>query len=167
MKILITGPESTGKSTLALLLADALDITYIPEIARSYLESRNGEYSPEDIETIARLNVESVKELGDSDFIHDTYLLNLKIWFEVKYGYCPQWIEEEWIKMPFDLVLLSYPDVEWSEDPLRESPNDRMGLFQRFKSELEAHNLPYIVINGTGSTRLENAIDIINKKLIS
>ena len=163
MRILITGPESTGKSSLGLALSEATGIIYVPEIARSYIGGLEREYGPEDIETIAKLNIQSVKELGQNSFIHDTYLLNLIIWMKVKFGTLPSWIELEWSKANFDLVLLCYPDLEWEEDPLRESPNSRMQLYQLFEEGLSNISMPIGIIKGMGSQRIQNAIDIINQ----
>ena len=102
MRILITGPESSGKSTLGLALSKEIGIPYIPEIARSYLETLNGDYDPKDIEAIAKLNIQSLEGIRtDHSFIHDTYLLNLIIWMQVKYGSNPSWIDTEWSEARF------------------------------------------------------------------
>ena len=66
-------------------------------------------------------------------------------------------------KPDFDLVLLCYPDLEWEKDPLRESPNSRLELFELFEDGLSNLSVPVGIIKGKGSERIQNAIDIINQ----
>jgi len=135
--ILITGPESTGKSTLASQLSEELGHIMIPEYGRTYLEKNGPEYSYKDIEIMALDHMEQVKAADNNSLILDTYLLNYKIWSEYKFGKVSDKIIELLTECRFDLILLMEPDIEWSEDPLRENPGDRAVLFDIYKNEME------------------------------
>ncbi|OAV45258.1 AAA family ATPase [Lewinella sp. 4G2] len=153
MKILITGPESSGKSTLARRLAIALSGTYVPEFAREYLAERNGEYEREDLVAILRgqQNLERAAELsGRSPLVCDTGALVLYVWSQVKYGAAHPLITQAVAKMDYDHIFLCAPDLPWAPDPLREhsDPADRQAIFDRYVAVLEDFGLSYRVVAG-------------------
>ena len=164
-KIAITGPESTGKSKISQELASNFACKWVPEFAREYLEARKGIYQEEDLLLILKGQLEAEKkaekELNDF-LICDTDPLVIKIWSEVKYGRIDSEIEEAWKKHHYDLYLLMYPDIAWTDDPLRESKEIRMTLFDLYQKELEKLNRPYIVIKGKGEERKSNSLKAIN-----
>ena len=149
MKILITGPESSGKTTLAKKLAQKYNYKYIPEYARLYLEKQgaNYKYTKTDLLKIAQGQYDSIQSLK-SNFIADTFLLNIKVWSEYKYGTCNPWIVDHILKIQFDKVLLLKPNTPWVSDLLRETPYDRDRLFDIFRKELEAMSLSYYTVDG-------------------
>lgn len=156
MKIAITGPESTGKSTLAKFLSKEYNSTYIREIAREYLEKIERPYSYEDVLEIARLQTLAWEDAcisGTSSIIADTELLVIKIWLEHRFGLCPEWIKDKLRAQIFDLYLLCNIDLPWEPDPLREHSDKREYFFQLFKSELEKLGFPYIIIEGQNEER--------------
>ena len=141
MKILVTGPESSGKSTLARALAWCLDGIYVAEEARYYLYELDRPYRQADLDTIWHrqlLAEESAISSGSSFVVCDTGPEVLRIWSEVKYGTCSSLIGEAVRTRRYDLTLLAYPDIPWTYDPLREAPDEaaRMQLFQRYASLL-------------------------------
>ena len=122
-KIVVIGPESTGKSTLSEALATALHTVWVPEYAREYLEHLNRPYSETDLQAIARgqlLKEGEVAPLVNKVLICDTDLYVIKVWSEHKYGRCHASILEEIARRKYDLYLLTGIDMPWSPDPLRE-----------------------------------------------
>ena len=168
--IAFTGPESSGKSTLSKKIAEDFDAFYSPEYAREYLEERNGEYSYEDLEVIAK---EQSKRWFSGILqaaplmILDTELTTIKIWSEVRFGKTSEWLEEHYLNQNIDLYVLCKPDLKWQDDPLRESPSieEREDLFRLYKNELEELNRPYAIVSGEGDQRLEMTRKIIREFL--
>lgn len=142
----IIGPESTGKSTLARYLAKRYNGVYVPEYAREYVEKLDRPYTYEDVETIARHQIEELQGLGDGLYFFDTELIITKVWFEYKYGSCPDWLEKAIRDYPMDTYLLTYPDIEWEPDPVRENPAIRLELFERYEHEVQSLDIPYYVV---------------------
>ncbi|VAW28888.1 Ribosylnicotinamide kinase, partial [hydrothermal vent metagenome] len=95
----------------------------------------------------------------------DTDLLVTKIWCEVVFGTCPEWIEQEFHLHRYDLYLLCYPDIPWEPDPLRENPDDREKLFTLYRQALEENNLPFRVVKELGDVRFENARTFVDEIL--
>jgi NadR type nicotinamide-nucleotide adenylyltransferase len=168
-RIVITGPESTGKTTLAEALATHYRAPLVPEYARTYLELlQPPPYSQADILTIAKAQVAQEKfylRQADRYLFCDTGLLALKVWSEFKYGDCNPWIVEQIHQQSYDLFLLSGIDVPWEYDPLRESKQDREKLYEIFKSELETLNWNTIELKGNVKARLSTAISAISSSL--
>jgi len=168
-KIVITGPESTGKTTLAEALAAHYRAPLVPEYARTYLEIlQPPPYSQADILTIAKAQVaweEYYLRQTERLLFCDTGLLVLKVWSEFKYGQCDPWILEQIDRRSYDLCFLCGIDVPWEFDPLRESKQDREKLYEIFKSELEALNCDPIELKGNVKARLSTAISAISSSL--
>lgn len=166
-KIVITGPESTGKTTLCMQLAKQYNSVYIPEYARFYVENLNRKYTYEDIEHIARKQVTLEKEFvskANSYLFYDTYLIITKIWFVWCYEQYPKWVDEEIANGEIDLFLLLNTDIQWEKDLIRENNGEnRQKLFELYKNELEKFHKNYIIINGIGQERFRNALNAINK----
>jgi NadR type nicotinamide-nucleotide adenylyltransferase len=166
MRVAITGPESTGKSTLASALADHYNTSWVPEYARDYLNKLNRPYTYEDVEKIAIGQIELEDKLASTAIkvlFCDTELIVIKIWLEYKYNKVPDWIEEEIKKRQYDLILLCDIDIPWEPDPLRENPDLRKFFFDWFVKEIKANQFKYIVISGSEKQRLESAIIAIDQ----
>ena len=163
-RIAITGPESTGKSWLAENLAAHYHTVWVPEFAREYLEDLGKPYEKEDIVRIAagQLEREEVKAQSASGYLFcDTEMLVTKIWSDVKYGECDQWILNQLESHRYDLYLLCDIGLPWEYDPLREHPEMRQYLFDTYLQELTSRNLPFHVVRGSGQARLQNAVRFI------
>lgn len=164
-KIIFTGPESTGKTTIAKAAAMHYGIDWVKEYARVYLNNLERSYQEEDLLLIAKgqSNAESnLAKTGVPFLICDTSFLVLKIWSEVKYGSCHPWIKTQLYKQPASLYFLCDIDVEWEYDPLREHPKQRAILFDRYRSELDALKVPYIVLRGDKNKRKIQVIDLLS-----
>ena len=144
----IIGPESTGKSTLANYLAHRYNGVLIPEYARDYMENLapSYEYTYNDVEAIARYQVQQMQSLTDGILVFDTELIITKVWFLHKFGKCPDFVEQALRDFPMDVYLLCYPDIPWQHDPVRENPNIRDYLFDWYEREIQALNIPYYII---------------------
>ena len=163
-KIAITGPESTGKSVLSQQLADHYHTCWVPEYARGYIDKLNRPYDQEDILLIAKGQVRSEQacyKKANSFLFCDTELIVTKIWSEVKFGNCNEWILSKIIEHRYDLFLLCDIDLRWEDDPQREHPYERDYLFNLYKKELTSRDFPFFVISGFGKERLNNAIRAI------
>ena len=169
IRIVITGPESSGKSTLARELALHYKTVWVEEYAREYIGNLRRDYNYSDILEIAKGQISRENELADKAnkfLICDTGLLVPKIWCDVKYGKYHKWISEKIENHKYDLYLLCDIDIEWQFDILREHPQKRNELFHLFLNELNIRNLPFKVIRGTGDLRIQNAISIIDSMFV-
>ncbi len=173
MKIAISGPESSGKTALALSLAMHYRTFYIPEFARAYLEKREGKYALNDLNEIISGHVNwwvcaSANAPADGLRFQDGDFSILRVWEEVRFKSCSLQLEEFRKAIGYDLVLLCKPDLPWEYDPLRESKDNREELFKRYAEVLDEWKQEYRVISGLGAVRIQNAINAIeafaNKK---
>jgi len=162
MKILITGPESSGKTYLANALGKALNISVVEEYARTYLEENGPEYTCKDLSRIAGAHLKQVDTFNHDRYILDTFLLNIKIWSQDKFDRCEPWIIKEIEQLSFDKVLVLAPNIEWQPDPLREDPSNRTELFDKFIEELDALKWDYAIIDKLEEERIKQALDYIN-----
>lgn len=166
-RILITGPESTGKSELTGILADHYGGESVSEFARGYIENLGQPYGYSDVEHIARQQAKDYieSESARNWVFFDTWLIITKVWFEYVYGRVPDWIDDRIRQARFDLVLLCAPDIPWISDPVRENRGEkRQELFDRYKLELERFNLEWEIVTGTGDERFSRAKQLINRK---
>jgi len=160
LKIAITGPESTGKSTLSEQLATHYNTVWVPEYARTYIGNLGRDYTIDDIEAIARgqLQLEQELEAGAGTIlISDTDLLVLKIWSEHAFGRCPEFIVEQLEQQNYNLYLLMGVDLPWEPDPQREHPHLRQFFYDWYKRELQAMGVPFAEISGQQHERFNNA----------
>ena len=162
-KIAVVGPESSGKSRLTQELALHFNEPWVEEVAREYLEQRDGQYDEKDLLHIAKkqLENEKIQQKGARQFLFcDTNLLVILIWSQWKYNRISPDLLNLWKADDYDLHLLCAPDLPYEEDPLRENPllEERETLFQYYKEWLEKSNIPFRIVSGIGSSRLENSI---------
>ena len=150
LKIIITGPESSGKTTLSQQLSTHFNIPFAKEFARTYIDALDRDYIMDDLLLIAKGQLESEfnSQLLDSD------LITIKIWSEYKYGSCDKWIFDqiEIQKTEKRFYLLCKPDIPWQADNQRENPNDRKELFEIYKKELEVLGPDYFIVEGGNRT---------------
>ena len=166
-KIVISGPESSGKTELAGFLSKRLSSAVIPEYAREYVEKLGRPYQFEDVEHIANVQWEQYQENVKKNYpylIMDTFLVITKIWFKEVFGIVPEWIDWCLEEADIDLCLLCFPDLEWVKDPVRENPGERRKeLFDIYHTEIIRLGIACEVIRGSGENRFVNALSAINK----
>lgn len=165
IRIALLGPESTAKSTLTEQLAAHYNTTCVKECARAYLQTIHRHYVMDDILKIAELQLEEEaiqSEMANAKIFIDTELINLKVWSLDVYKTCPQYITDSIQTHPYHFYLLTYPDLPWEPDPLRENPGRREFFFNWYEKELKELNANYAIIKGSGKERLKNCINVID-----
>ena len=167
LKVVVTGPESSGKSTLTEYLHQHFESEKVDEYSRSFLESLNRPYQQEDLVTIAKRQLKAQKAAEEKGglVICDTGIEVIKIWSEFKYGNCPKTLASMDDASSIDLFLLCSPDLPWVFDPLRENPNDRDVLFNLYKQYLDAKEARYEIIYGEENERSALAVKALNDLL--
>ena len=164
-RVCVFGPESTGKTTLAAQLADALDTVWVPEYARTLIERNAGNIVYEDIERIARghrASEEALARQANRVLVSDTDLLATTIWSDVLFGRVPEGLVKTAVSRCADLYLLCDVDVPWEADVARYLPDERRSFYERCKRELERHSCRYIEVRGTREQRLALALEAIS-----
>lgn len=166
IKVAVIGPECTGKSDLSASLADHFNTEWVPEYARGYLDNLTRPYEEHDLITIAhgQLRLEDAW-FADANklMICDTNLYVVKVWSEFKFGKCSPEILNQIDSRHYDLYLLTYIDIPWEEDRLREHPDKRQQLFDIYRKEMENQPVPFVEIRGDRGQRRKTAIEAIEK----
>lgn len=161
LKIVVTGPESSGKTTLASALAERLGAVCVPEFSRVYLQHLGRNYTQADLPRIAAGQMaweDWHAEHARASIVCDTDLTVLHIWSLHKYGVIEPFIAETLARRRADFYLLAAPDFEWQPDPLRENPHDRDVLFGKYEALLRELEVPFLVLRGDPATRLATAV---------
>ncbi len=166
-RILILGPESTGKSTLAEMLAQHYAEPWVPEVARAYLEGLNRPYTYEDLLSIGKRQLDLEDELAVTakNFLFcDTDLRVIQVWSQHRFGKVDPWVLEEIARRTYGLILLCAPDLPWQEDPLREHPELEMReeFFDSYQQLTEASGFPWALISGETAERLSASIQAVD-----
>jgi hypothetical protein len=167
-RIAVIGAESTGKTTLARSLALRFQTVWVPENAREFMNLHTGDYTVEDIEKIAREQLQQENRLATTAnelIFVDTELIIAKVWCVDVFGHCTEWIEKNITEHKYDLYLLTTNDLPWVADPLRVNAQRRDYNFNWYKRELEHYGLPFEIISGRYEARLLGAIKAIRKHL--
>jgi NadR type nicotinamide-nucleotide adenylyltransferase len=169
-KVVVIGPESTGKSTLCQKLAEHYNTLWVPEYAREYLEKNGREYSYDDLLIIAKGQIEREEKTIQQLTTHhsllfiDTNMYVMKVWAEFVFNKCHNWILNRIAERDYDLYLLCDIDLPWVEDVLREYPDKKIRekLFFFYKELMTNQSTPWRIISGNYEERLEKAIKIID-----
>jgi len=193
-KIVVIGPESTGKSTLCEKLANHYNTKWVPEYAREYLEKKGTEYIFDDLLTIAKGQIDLeegiwhevsgasgqqsatndktqtsfVSPLGDRGLLFiDTDLYVMKVWSEFVFNKCHNWILNRIAERKYDLYLLCDVDLPWIEDRLREYPDKKIRekLYHFYKDLMINQSIPWCNISGNYEERFEKAVHFIETSI--
>jgi len=170
LRVVLYGPESTGKSTLAAQLSAHYSAPQVAEFARGYLQEKfdvNGHLCAyEDILPIAigqrKAENQALSMAGDL-LICDTDILETYVYCDYYFEAVPQELQRAVTAAHYDLYLLMDIDTAWAPDDLRDRPRDRKQLFDRFEEALEKFNHSYMLINELGHQRFLNAVAAIDK----
>lgn len=168
IKVGIIGPESTGKTALAQKLAEAYKTLWVPEYAREYLTNLGRPYVQSDLLEIAQGQIDSVKaarKKANRILFIDTDIHVIKVWSDYKYGNCDPWITQKLEMNACDVYLLTYHDIPYEDDPLRENPDDRDALFDMYENLVTNRKLSYMVMKGPLEARVKAAKSYINRLL--
>jgi NadR type nicotinamide-nucleotide adenylyltransferase len=171
-KIVIIGPESTGKSSLCTQLASHYKTDWVKEYAREYLLENGTAYTFENLLEVAKGQIEleetAIENMLQSDtgllFI-DTNMYVMKVWCEFVFEKCHHWILNTIVERKYDLYLLCNIDLPWVKDELREYPDlvTREKLYHHYKDIMLNQQVPWIDICGNYEERLQKAIDAVNE----
>lgn len=179
-KVVVIGPESTGKSTLCKQLASHFNTLWCEEYAREYLLAHGTSYTPADLLTIAKgqLALEETytketvalinKESSTPPLLFvDTDMYVMKVWSEYVFGLCDFFILDELVKQKYELYLLCNIDLPWVKDELREYPDEqpRIELFHIYKDILINQTTPWVMISGNYEERLSTAVKAVESLL--
>ena len=167
-KVVIIGPECSGKTTLSSALAAHYKTNWVPEYARHYIDRLDRPYNEKDLLPMAKGQLSTEDQLiktANKVLICDTNLLVIKVWQEHKYGGCYPEVLDRIKNRVYDLYLLTHVDIPWKDDPQREHPDLRDFFFNLYKKELLERNLPFVEIKGEFAERKKAAIAAIDKLL--
>ena len=178
-KIVVIGPESTGKSTLCTQLAKHYNTLWCPEFAREYLLTHGTTYAYNDLLSIAKGQI-ALEEKYESEIFHsahsagreilfiDTDMYVMKVWSEFVFGKCHRFILEQIVKRKYDLYLLCNVDLPWMPDELREYPDleTRKKLYYTYKDIMINQSVPWVEISGQYNVRLEKAVDAVERLIL-
>jgi NadR type nicotinamide-nucleotide adenylyltransferase len=174
-KIVVIGPESTGKSTLCRQLAEHYSTSWVPEFARDYLLANGCNYSYNDLLPIAEGQINSEdkyyrelinkSETATPILFIDTDLYVMKVWSEFVFNKCDNRILTMLVKRKYDLYLLCNTDLQWEPDEMREYPDlfSREKLFHHYKDALINQNVPWVEISGDYDQRFAKAIQAVEQ----
>lgn len=170
VKVALFGPESTGKTTLSNHLARYYNSVWCPEYAREYLQKKWNDQrkvcEEKDMLPIAYGQMNTENELAQKAtdvLICDTALLETMVYYELYYNQCDSSIKEAALSNSYDIYFLTYIDVPWEYDDLRDHPDQREELFELFKSTLDRYNKPYIILKGGKKERLDKAVEVVDQ----
>jgi len=175
VKVVLFGPESTGKSTLSELLARHYNTVWVPEYAREYLQDKwnNQRKTCEQKDlipiAIGQMGLENeLAKKADKILICDTDLLETKVYSEEYYGgFVDPDLDRAATESQYDLYLLSYIDTPWEADDLRDRPTQREEMFRAFERALVNNQRPYVILKGRVKERMNTAVQAIDKILTS
>ncbi|MCH8546450.1 MAG: ATP-binding protein [Cryomorphaceae bacterium] len=156
--ICVTGPESTGKSTLTRMLANRFSVKSASEYARVYLSGKNS-YGYSDLLLIAIGQQEVISQVQSEAkdlFFSDTDLLTIVIWSKYRYGKVDVNVHRMWKENLPNKYLLCAVDIPWEDDPLREHPQKRDEIFQIYEKLIKSSGVPYELVKGDRQVFAEN-----------
>ncbi len=165
LRIVATGSESTGKTSLAEELARHYRAELVPEFVREYAETRHGVIEFSDHGPIARGQIaveDAALASGNPIIVQDTDLLSTVVYCEHYFGKCPAWIAEAAVDRAPDLYLLCEIDVPWVADGVRDRGHMRETMQQLFRDAVKESGAPVAAITGSRSERLARAIEAID-----
>ncbi|HRE51828.1 MAG TPA: ATP-binding protein [Flavitalea sp.] len=167
-RIVILGPESTGKTTLSSELARRYRTEWVPEYAREHLLTHGTTYTYDDLLLIAQKQLEQEDRIAagakNNLLFVDTDMHVMKVWCEFVFNACHQWIIDRIVEREYHFYLLCNTDLPWTKDELREYPDleSRQKLFRMYKENMIEQQTPWIEVGGTDQERLRTAIAAVD-----
>lgn len=171
LRVVVTGSECTGKTTLAGALAEHYATVWVPEFVRQYVDEKQGPLGYEDVEPIARGQIQLEDRLAAEAsrmLVQDTDLLSTVVYSRHYYGRCPRWIEEALDERLADLYLLAGIDVPWVPDgEQRDRGEHREEMQELFRAALEERGPAFIEVHGSRRRRLAQAVGVVDELLVA
>lgn len=168
-RVVLTGAESTGKTTLAARLAAHYDTVWLPEYVRRFVEEKGGAPVAADVAPLVRGHLAAEAALlpcARRLLVYDTDLLSTCLYSRYYFGACPAWVEQAAFARAADLYLLADDDIPWAPDPgQRDGPDVRAAVQHLFREALQTHGLPHVVLSGPLDTRLATAVSAVDALL--
>ena len=181
-KIVIIGPESTGKSTLCEKLASHYQTNWCPEYAREYLLAHGTNYTYDNLLDIAKgqvaLEEKYIKEVEENQAFQnfpltthhspllfiDTDMYVMQVWCNFVFGKTHSWILNQQLQRKYDLYLLCNVDLPWVKDELREYPDlaRREKLYNIYKEIMLNQPVPWVDISGNYEERFQKAVAAVD-----
>lgn len=165
IRVVLTGSESTGKTTLGEALAAHYGIELVPEFVRSFAEQKGGVIELSDHGPIARGQIaleEDRISRGGPLLIQDTDLLSTVVYCRHYFGQCPAWIEQAAVARKPDLYLLCEPDIPWVADGVRDRGHMREEMQALFRQAVKDSGVPHVEVRGERERRLQMAVNAID-----
>jgi len=167
IRVVVTGSECTGKTTLAGALADYYGAVWVPEYSRQFVREKGTAPTYEDVDAIARGQIaceeEHIAVAAAPVLIQDTDLLSTSVYSRHYYGDCPAWIEQSLRARVPDLYLLAGIDVPWVPDGDQRDRGDRRREMQElFRQALASRDFRFVEIRGDRGERLREATAAID-----
>jgi NadR type nicotinamide-nucleotide adenylyltransferase len=171
VRVCVTGPESTGKTSLAQRLAEWANTEWVPEASRVYAERKAAPLTPADVGPIAREHIaladaasERARARGASMLVLDTDLLSTVVYARHYYGAAPRWVERAERERRADLYLLCEVDVPWIPDGIRDRPENREEMFALFERALASRRANVVRVRGGWEERWTTARDAVRSR---
>ncbi len=171
-RVVLIGPECSGKTTLAAFLATRFDAPWTPEAARRFAETSATPLSVHTVGPIAELSmaleddvIAAARPSPPALLIRDTDLVSTVVYSYHYYGVCAPWIEAEAMQRRADLYLLCAPDLPWTPDGIRDRPDAREALHAAFAERLERMQATVVRISGEGEARTTAAVRAVSSVL--
>jgi HTH-type transcriptional regulator, transcriptional repressor of NAD biosynthesis genes len=159
------GPESTGKTSLALEMAKRYQTEWVPEVAREFITSN--EFTEEDIIKIGKAQTQRVlKKVKTANKILfcDSDLITTQIYSRHYLGIVPEILFDLEKQVQYDLYFLFDIDTAWVADGLRDLGHKRREMYEIFKTELEKRNISYIKVQGNWEQRKSIIINALKEE---
>jgi nicotinamide riboside kinase len=167
--VAILGAESTGKTTLALELAEALRGRMVNEFLREFCDRERRTPRRDEQRSIADEQMRRIAAAAAEApvVIADTSALQTAVYSELVFG--DRSLYDDALAAHaagVGLTLLTALDLPWESDGLqRDGPHVREPVDRLLRSALARHGIAHAVVAGTGAARLQAARSAIQRHL--
>jgi NadR type nicotinamide-nucleotide adenylyltransferase len=176
-RIVITGAESTGTTTLARALSEHFACPHVLEYGREWSATRPGGLAApwrteEFVEIAATQNAHEAAAARVSPnrwIVCDTDALATAVWHERYMGFASPDVLAIAARQRRPLVrILTGDEISFVQDGLRDGEHIRHAMQERFREILsapEAGGVPWVELRGSVEARLAQALAFIDSKL--